>query len=157
MASCMRTGSTGSDKMNTVSRMSGGGSAGLSTMIARPFPAPPTVSITCTVGLVEVIVASYEDPGQRVGIGVRLFLHIAQAHTRFAAFLWRTAFHAAMAQVVLQTYLPEHIEEVIRAGSFNVENTEGRAATRGTCRASFFRVPPERRNDPSEFSQQRLS
>jgi AcrR family transcriptional regulator len=64
------------------------------------------------------------DAVHRVGLGVRLFLHLARKHKRFAAFLWRTSFHAATTRIFLQTHLSEDVAAGMSDGSFELPNAE---------------------------------
>lgn len=76
------------------------------------------------INLVEATVGAYADPVQRVGVGVRLFLHAMRERRQVASFVWRTSAHAPTVYLVLQGYLPKHIDEGVAAGKFEIKHAD---------------------------------
>jgi AcrR family transcriptional regulator len=61
------------------------------------------------IALIDVVVKRHENPAERVGTGVRMFLRTAHSHPLFAAFVWRAGFNGASAGNLVHRYLPRDI------------------------------------------------
>jgi len=101
------------------------------------------------IDLVEAAVKKLERPIDRLGLGVRMFLHVAEQHPRFASYLWRAGFNAASAgEHLVLVYLPRHIEEAIARQELTSDPTTALHALVGLSLAAIFgmntqRVPPD--------------
>jgi len=68
------------------------------------------------IELIEAVVGAFENPVERLGVGLRMFLHTAKRHPRFAGFIWRAGFNASSAGSLVYAYLPRHILEGMERG-----------------------------------------
>jgi AcrR family transcriptional regulator len=105
------------------------------------------------IDLVEASVGHHPDPVQRIGAGLRLFLHTARSHPLFAAFLWRAGFGATATAALVRGYLTRHLEEGMSAGGLALESAaSGVDVVVGIALAATFALST--RDVPPDYPEQ---
>lgn len=74
------------------------------------------------IQMIESVVGDFANPVERLASGLRKFMHTAIDYPLFARFIWRAGYNAYSTSNLIAHYLPRHITESMKQGSFRVPN-----------------------------------
>lgn len=72
------------------------------------------------IQMIESVVGTLKDPGERLALGLRLYLHTVQAYPIFAGFIARIGMHGSRTTNLVFEYIPRHLEEGMQARRFKI-------------------------------------
>lgn len=74
------------------------------------------------VEMIEFVLKDIEEPGVRVAIGIRLYLHLIRSHSLAAQFVSSAGLRLTGKGNTLYEYLPRDLKAGQQRGDFNIEN-----------------------------------